>query len=339
MTGLLFVCSTLCAVLLVIGAAITPRSSSLSRFELNRRKKGGDEAAKLDAQRDLLYQDVVSLLRAKLAVLLVAFVLTTVAALGWLVGSLVAVVVALEYGAVARQPWVRKMSQKLYDKYELEILNLVSRYRHITRWIRMAVPSATEPHIDSKAELEHVIASSHGVLTDDEKGYVTHVLKFDERVVSDVMTPRSVVETIKKSEILGPLVLDDLHKTGHSRFPVIEGDIDHVVGILYLRDLLTLDTNRKHTSLAESAMSKNAFYIHQEQSLGHALAAFLKTHHHLFIVVNEFRETVGILTLEDTIETLLGKKIVDEFDAHDDLRAVAGRNPRANNSTKHSKDV
>ena len=153
------------------------------------------------------------------------------------------------------------------------------------------------------------------------------------------MTPRSVVETIKKSEILGPLVLDDLHKTGHSRFPVIEGDIDHVVGVLYLRDLLTLDTNRKHTALAESAMSKNVFYIHQEQSLGHALAAFLKTHHHLFIVVNEFRETVGILTLEDTIETLLGKKIVDEFDAHDDLRTVAGRNPRANNSTKHSKDV
>ena len=153
MTGLLFVCSTLCALLLVIGAAIAPRSSSLSRFELNRRKKGGDEAAKLDAQRDLLYQDVVSLLRAKLAVILVVFVLTTVAALGWLVGTLVAVVVALEYGAVARLPWVRKMSQKIYDKYELKILNLVSRYRHITRWIRMAVPSATEPHIDSMSLL------------------------------------------------------------------------------------------------------------------------------------------------------------------------------------------
>lgn len=339
MSGFLFICAAVCAVLLVVGAAVTPRGPSLSQFELKRRKKEHDPDASLDLQRETLYQDLVSIQRVKLAALLVVFVLTIVGSLGWVVGSLIAIVVALEYGAIARLPFVRTNAQKLYDKYESVLLGFFMNYRHVTRWVRMVVPEGGEPRIDSKDELEHLINSSHGVLTDDEKAYVTHVLKFDERVVSDVMTPRSVVDTIKKSEVLGPLVLNDLHKTGHSRFPVVDGDIDHVVGVLYLRDLLTLDTNRKHTSLAETAMSKNVFYIHQDQTLAHALAAFLKIHHHLLIVVNEFRETVGILTLEDTIETLLGKKIVDEFDAHDGLRVVAERNPRANNQAEHSKDV
>jgi CBS domain containing-hemolysin-like protein len=86
-------------------------------------------------------------------------------------------------------------------------------------------------------------------------------------------------------------------------------------------------------------MDPKVYYIHEDQTLEHALAAFLKTHHHLFVVVNEYRETVGILCLEDVIEALLGRKIVDEFDAHDDLRAVAAHNPRSNNSSSKSHDV
>jgi CBS domain containing-hemolysin-like protein len=90
---------------------------------------------------------------------------------------------------------------------------------------------------------------------------------------------------------------------------------------------------------AEKAMEPRVFYIKEDQSLGHALAAFIRTHHHLFIVVNEFRETVGLLSLEDTIEALIGRKIVDEFDTHEDLRAVAARNVRGNNHPKNLENV
>ena len=81
------------------------------------------------------------------------------------------------------------------------------------------------------------------------------------------------------------------------------------------------------------------FYIHELQTLDHALAAFIKTHHHLFVVINEYRETVGILSLEDVTEALIGRKIVDEFDAHDDLRKVANHNPHKLNSAPHHTDV
>ncbi len=78
-------------------------------------------------------------------------------------------------------------------------------------------------------------------------------------------------------------------------------------------------------------MKSPVYYIKDTQTLQHALAAFLKTHHLLFVVVNEYRETVGVITLEDVLEVLLGQKIMDEFDAHEDLRKVAARNPKSNN--------
>ena len=175
-------------------------------------------------------------------------------------------------------------------------------------------------------------------LSEDEKKMVIGVLSFDTVPVKEVMTPRSVIDTVDQDEVLGPLVLDALHKTGHSRFPVTKGDIDHVVGMLYIQDLLTI--NRSSTSRrVRAVMEKKVYYIREDQTLQHALAAFLRVRHHLFIVVNEFRETVGIVSLEDVTERILGRKIIDEFDAHEDLRRVAQRNPRHNNRTKHARDV
>jgi CBS domain containing-hemolysin-like protein len=91
------------------------------------------------------------------------------------------------------------------------------------------------------------------------------------------------------------------------------------VGTLYLRDLVG-ETGSKHV---KELMSPQVFYIHEEESLAHALRAFLNTHHHLFVVVNNFEEFVGVLSIEDVLEEIIGKEIVDEFDQYDNLRAVA----------------
>jgi CBS domain containing-hemolysin-like protein len=70
-------------------------------------------------------------------------------------------------------------------------------------------------------------------------------------------------------------------------------------------------------------MSKDVYFVHEDLALQHVLEAFLKTKHHLFIVVNSFEEYVGVITIEDLLEQIIGAKIVDEFDQYDDLRAVA----------------
>ena len=167
---------------------------------------------------------------------------------------------------------------------------------------------------------------------------MANALSFKTKTVASIMTPRAVIDSVPKQELLGPLVLDDLHKTGHSRFPVIDDNLDHIVGILHIQDLLTLDGGKK-TTTADKTMEARVYYIHQDQTLQQALSGFIRTHHHLFIVINEYRETVGVLTLEDVVEALLGRKIIDEFDSHQDLRQVAARNPQHNNTPVHHVEV
>ena len=321
---------------LVAVAGVTPHRVGVGAFEQKRRLKAGDKFAIEASRREDLLIDVISLQRALAALLLVVFVSLAVTTFGWLWGVLLAVLAALEYGALARSS--KKWSQPLYEKYESRLLDFVEKYQGVFRLLRSVTQEpAIESRLESREELQHLAEHAGSLLSADEKKLFTHGLAFEKKQVRDVMTPRSVIDSTSKKELLGPLVLDDLHKTGHTRFPVIDGDIDHVIGMLHIRDLFTLDAKRSVT--AEKAMEPRVFYVREDQSLQRALAAFLRTHHHLFIVVNEFRETVGVLSLEDVIETLLGQKIIDEFDAHEDLRAVAEHNPRGNNTPKQSEDV
>jgi len=335
------VMSILCLILftlLVFVAGVHTASSSLSIAELERRASVGNKKAIATLRWLELLPDIVSLQRIATAILLVLFVITSVAGFGFIFGALLSVVVALEYGAVAKWAFIYRRVQPLYEKYEPALLTFVEKYPVIFRFIRVAsLDTVQEKQLDSRAELLEMIHTSGTLLSDDEKTRIEGSLAFDDRLVSEIMTPRSMIDAVNKNDLLGPLMLDDLHKTGHSRFPVIDTDIDHVVGMLFIRSLFVL--NNQKTATAEKAMEPKVFYIREDHTLRQALAGFLRTHHHLFVVVNEFQETVGLLSLEDTLEALLGYTIVDEFDAHDDLRVVAARNPRKNNHPKIREDI
>ena len=301
------------------------KHSEFSIFELERRVEMGDKSAKKALIREKSLGDVISLQRVLVALLLIVLALLSVVNFDWLIGVFVALFVVIEYGAISRLGFFRSCSKKLYKHLEKPTLRFIRKAPFIFKIIRSVSTDdhMHDQHIHSRAELQHLIDESENVLTSDEKKLIVNSLSFDDQLVNTIMTPRNMISSIKKTEFLGPLALNDLHKIGHSRLPVTNGDVDHIVGVLHLQSLLTLDIKRSMT--AEKAMEPKVYYIREDQSLHHALAAFLRTHHHLFIVVNESRETVGLLTLEDVIEALLGHKIIDEFDAHDDLRLVASR--------------
>jgi magnesium and cobalt transporter len=139
-------------------------------------------------------------------------------------------------------------------------------------------------------------------------------------MVSDVMVPRRGVKLVKASDAVGPIIMDELHDSGHSRFPVYEGDDeDHIVGTLFLRDLV----HARKGGAISGLMDGKVYYVHEDYTLEQALHAFLKTKRHLFIVINNFEEFVGIITIEDILEQVIGHKIIDEFDQYEDMRAVA----------------
>ncbi len=335
---MLFLCVVI-FIKLVFVAAIVPRRSEISPFELQRRASSGDSQAKRELRREAALVSVLSMRHVLQALLLVIFVTVSVAAFGWLAGVIVSVIVALSYSGIAQWSPLQRWPQRQYEKYEPTLISVIEKHPGLFRLIQEVNIIPSQPkQIDSREELEHMVAEADGLLSHDEKQLITHSLQFDNRRVDEIMTPSSVIEGVEADEVLGPLTLDDLYKTGHSRFPVIEKDLDHVIGMLYVRDLLTIDAKKK-TTTARRAMEPRVFYIRNDHSLQQALAAFLKTHHHLFIVINEYRETVGLLSLEDVIEALLGRKIIDEFDKHEDLRAVAERNPKRNNTAPKGRDV
>ncbi len=323
---------------LVLAAAMHPVRPKYSLSELRRRSKK-NEAAALDFRRYEARPTLVTLLRTLRTLLLVLLVSLLIALLGWLWGIVAAIVVAILYPSVARLAFIQKQAQSLYARIEPTLLDWTRRFHKVLHALREPSLTTHEPprHIYSHEDLTELIQNSKDIVGESERVLLSAAFAFFDKKVSDVMTPRSVIDFIKKTEFLGPLVLDELHALGHSRLPVIDKDLDHVEGILHLRDLLSLDIRKSST--AEKAMEPKVFYIHEDDSLEHALAAFLKTRHHLFIVINENRETVGLVTLEDVFEALIGRQIVDEDDVHGDLRAVAAREGRSNNTSSGHIDL
>jgi len=148
---------------------------------------------------------------------------------------------------------------------------------------------------------------------------LTSALSFGDKQVRDALVPKRMVKGVSVDDTIGPALMDELYQSGHSRFPVFEGKEGGVVGTLFLRDLV----RKQAKGAVRDVMHPDVFYVHEDFTLYRALGAFLKTKHHLFIVVNTFEEFVGIITIEDIIEQIIGKPIVDEFDKYEDMRAVA----------------
>lgn len=195
--------------------------------------------------------------------------------------------------------------------------------RRAAEFIRNHHPVSVHTGIYQKEDLLEILdqqkTQSDSRMTEDEIRVVRHALTFGDKLIREVMTPRRVVKAVKTTDSIGPILMGELHDSGFSRFPVYEDKEDNIVGTIYLRELVTA----KAGGSVKSLMDKKVYYVNEEKPLSHALQAFLKTKHHLFIVVNDFEEMVGIVTIEDIIEQIIGKPIVDEFDKYEDLREVA----------------
>ena len=157
-------------------------------------------------------------------------------------------------------------------------------------------------------------------IDDTSLAMAERAIQFGGRIVRDSLTPRRVVKSVCVTDAIGPVLVDELHKSGFSRFPVHDNDPNKIVGILHLRDVRS---GRASGHVAEVMHASDVIYVHEEQSLSQVLHAILKLRRHLMVVVNSFEEYVGVITLEDVVEQVVGKPIVDEFDAYDDMRAAA----------------
>jgi len=160
-----------------------------------------------------------------------------------------------------------------------------------------------------------------GVIHQRESRIIKNLLLLDTITVSEIMTPRSVVNAFDLNETVGS-VLEKYRPVRFSRIPLFDKTLDNVKGLLLRYRLMEAASHDQFTMKLEHLMSP-MHSITEDTTVSAALDQFLKLREHQFLVIDEYGTMTGIVTLEDAIETLLGVEIIDESDTVEDMRQYA----------------
>ncbi len=158
-------------------------------------------------------------------------------------------------------------------------------------------------------------AQEEGKFDETERDMIEAVVKFRDKTVAQVMTPRTEISAI---EVTGTLseVTAAIRKIGHSRIPVYEGSLDHVVGIFYVKDLmrwLAGEGSRGGRTFEVRTVMRSAYFVPETKTVRELLSELLKKRVHIAMVADEYGGTAGLVTIEDIIEEVFGD-IQDEYE-------------------------
>ena len=166
----------------------------------------------------------------------------------------------------------------------------------------------------SEEELLDLVAG-HAALTDEERDIVEEVFNASERQVHELMVPRTEVDFMDGSLTVAKAIALAVEKA-HSRYPVVRGSSDEVIGFIHVRDLL--DTSLATSGGKIQELVRNIMYLPGTKGVLPALTEMRNQRQHLAIVLDEYGGTDGIVTLEDLVESLIGD-IRDEYDEYKEV--------------------
>ncbi len=245
--------------------------------------------------------------------------------LGWVTVGMVAGVLILSeiipknIGLVYRRPL------QIYLIYPLLGVNLLMKpfawmaSRLLRNMVVQQQPTAEDQEEEIRLLTER--SAQAGMLSNSERDLITNALGLDDVSVAEIMTPRTVTFLLGHNEKVGEVCVD-LRRLPFSRIPVYGEGIDDIIGIVKRRDLVQA-YNEDGDHLCMRDLMKKAIFIPETASALDALQHFLRTHKQLAVVVDEFGSTVGVVTMEDIFEELIGKEIYDESDVAVDMRELA----------------
>ena len=156
-----------------------------------------------------------------------------------------------------------------------------------------------------------------------QKRVIENILSLEEKTVKNVMTPRTVIFSLSEH-----LSVETASKTSkkweHSRFPVYDKDTEDVVGIVLTKELFTAFSQGKKDRPLTSLMRPVHFVV-ESAKLNNVFTEFMATRQKLFVVIDEYGGLSGLISLEDILEEILGREIIDESDEVIDKRELARR--------------
>ena len=191
----------------------------------------------------------------------------------------------------------------------------------LARWITQALgakdASVTRDDIIGSSE----VAAIEGSIYRNESELIKNILKLQDKLVSEIMTPRTVVTAFEKNMTIEE-VIKKHQPMRFSRIPIYDGNLDQVVGLVHRYKILEA-SSQDYNTLTMKDFIKPVHAIPESISVTAAFDQFIKRKEHIFIVLDEYGTLSGLVTMEDVIETILGIEIVDELDSVADLREQA----------------
>jgi CBS domain containing-hemolysin-like protein len=172
-------------------------------------------------------------------------------------------------------------------------------------------PSA-EQDIHTEEELRMILTESEegGAIKPSEHELIQNVFEFDDRIVKQIMVPRTKISAID-IEDTDDEIIDKVLEEGYSRMPVYEDSLDNIIGIIHAKDLLKVLRQNKFTGIKD--LLRPVHYIPGSKRINELLREFQIQHIQIAIVTSEHGGTAGLVTMEDIIEELVGE-IQDEYD-------------------------
>ncbi|MDM5270673.1 CNNM domain-containing protein [Sulfurovum sp. zt1-1] len=170
------------------------------------------------------------------------------------------------------------------------------------------------------------MSEDEGVLREQESEVIENILQLDRIKVEEILTPRTVIYALDGTRTLRDIIDNEEAIYKFSRIPIFEGSIENITGLVMTKKIFK-HAHRDDTQTLND-IQKKIFKISENIPVSKALDLFIKRKDHMFLVVDSYDQTEGILTLEDCVETILGVEIVDESDSDVDMREVAKQKMR-----------
>lgn len=196
----------------------------------------------------------------------------------------------------------------------LKVTKLVGKSAHVSTMSREEFMALTES------------AEQEGAIGDNETLVIKNLLVFKSVQAKDVMTPFPVVVTEDESTSLREFYKNNRHLK-FSRIPVFKDNANNITGFILKDDLLE-EIVEEHGDKTLADLRRNIKIVHADKAIPELFETFIKERTHIALVTDEFGNTIGVVTMEDIIETLLGLEIMDESDTVEDMQEQARENWR-----------
>ncbi len=244
--------------------------------------------------------------------------------------SIIVITIVLSYFTLIFGELVpKRIAMKNYEKVAFASIRIIRAISVITapfvKFLTLSTNAVSKLFGVSETDEETVteeeirmmvdVGEEKGTIAEDEKDMINNVFEFNDKAVSEIMTPRTEIFAIEKNKTITEVIEELSEDFRYSRIPVYNGTIDNIEGVVYVKDIL-ISTKNKNTKIKN--LIKEAYFVSDTKPVNELFTELRRSRKQIAIVIDEYGGTSGIVTMEDILEEIVGE-IYDEYDEIEDM--------------------